>query len=153
MRRKRGSYAVDLAGMHATCEGNYARLLQLFPDYETANSREFVLRDGLRVRLDVEERCRYTTFITVCQQGVGSPWLIAPRFDLRAYHDARMVEVSSFQHQRRIAARYDYPNEKMFARDEKVQQNQFLADWLAHCLQEGRSSENLLVPGGIIDSP
>ena len=154
MKTTPGRYSVDLAGMHATCESNYARLLQLFPDYETRNHREFALADGTRVRVDVVERCRYTTLMTVQQQGNKSPWLIAPRFDLRAYHDARMVEVSSFQYRGRIAARYEYPNGNMHARDEKSQQNQFLAEWLAYCLQAGHSTDDLVLPvAGTVSTP
>ncbi|MEP5765456.1 MAG: DUF1249 domain-containing protein [Halieaceae bacterium] len=144
MSRSSIRYSVDLAAMHATCESNYARLLQLFPDYETTNSREFSLADGQRVRIDVVERCRYTTLMKVCQQttqqGAGESWLASPRFDLRAYHDARMVEVTAFQSQRLIAGRYDYPNDNMHAPDEKAQQNLFLAEWLSHCIAHGCSS-------------
>ena len=57
--------------------------------------------------------------------------------EVRAYHDARMLEVGMFQSHRRVAARYDYPNARMFAQDEKYQQIRFLADWLEHCLQNG----------------
>lgn len=131
-------YSVDLAALHATCESNYARLMQLFPDYETANHREFELASGARVRIDVVERCRYTTLLKVCQQG-GEGWLSAPRFELRAYHDARMVEVAAFQAQRHIKGRYSYPNADMHAPDEKAQQNMFLAEWLGHCLAQGQN--------------
>ena len=143
-------YSVDIAALHATCESNYARLLQLFPDYETANTREFLLGGGERVRIDVVERCRYTTLMKICQQGGDSAgWLMPPRFDLRAYHDARMVEVTAFQSQRRVEARYDYPNAGMHAPDEKAQQNVFLAEWLSHCIEQGCSPLDLppLVPG------
>lgn len=141
--RNKEHYSVDLAMLHATCESNYRRLLQLFPDYETSNSREFLLDGDLRVRIDVVERCRYTTLMRVQQQGSCSPWLFAPCFDLRAYHDASMVEVTGFQSQRRIAARYEYPNNRMHAPDEKSQQNLFLAEWLEYCLAEGHSSHPL----------
>ena len=147
MKHNRGRYSVDLAGLHATCESNYRRLLQLFPDYETCNTREFALGAGLRVRIDVVERCRYTTLLQVNQHGDSSPWLAAPRFDLRAYHDACMVEVTAFQSRRRVEARYEYPNSDMYARDEKAQQNLFLAEWLAYCLAEGASTEPLLAAG------
>ena len=96
MSQRRGKYSVNLAAMHANCESNYARLLQLFPDYESSNSREFHLHDGSRVRIEVVERCRYTTLLHVQQHGKGNALLRSPRFDLRAYHDARMVEVTSF---------------------------------------------------------
>ena len=139
MSRSSLRYSVDLAGLHATCEANYARLIQLFPDYETANQREFGLATGERIRIDVVERCRYTTLMRVCQQG-GDIWLEAPRFEFRAYHDARMVEVTGFQSRRRVEPRYDYPNPDMYAPDEKAQQNVFLAEWLRHCLTQGQAA-------------
>jgi uncharacterized protein YqiB (DUF1249 family) len=151
--RKHKNYSVNLAAMHATCESNYARLMQLFPDYETSNTREFHLQDGVRVHIDVVERCRYTTFMRVQQRGSGSTWLLAPRFDLRAYHDARMAEVTGFQAQRQVAARYEYPNPLMHARDEKSQQNLFLAEWLSYCLQRGHSCVDVPVPvQGAVDA-
>jgi uncharacterized protein YqiB (DUF1249 family) len=136
-------YSIDLVSLHATCESNYARLLRLFPDYETANYREFQLSGGQRVRIDVVERCRYTTLMKVCQHGSPANWMTPPRFDLRVYHDARMVEVTAFQSRQRVDARYEYPNPAMLARDEKAQQNQFLSDWLSHCLAQGRATGDL----------
>lgn len=143
MGRSSCRYSVDLAALHATCESNYARLLQLFPEYETSNYRAFQLPQGQRVRIDVVERCRYTTLMKVSQQGSCHDWLSTPSFDLRVYHDARMVEVTAFQARRGIEPRYDYPNPEMHARDEKAQQNLFLSEWLSHCLQQGRCDGQL----------
>lgn len=145
-------YSVDLAGLHATCESNYAKLTQLFPDYETRNTREFELPTGERVRIDVVERCRYTTLLKVCQKG-GEGWLASPRFDLRAYHDARMVEVTRFQSARQVKARYEYPNDDMLMPDEKAQQNVFLAEWLSHCIAQGHALLDLQsVTAGTVDA-
>ncbi len=151
MGRSQPNYSVNLSVLHATCDSNYVRLLQLFPDYESRNYREFQLGGGERVRLDVIERCRYTTTLKVRQQGGNSEWLNAPQFEVRVYHDARMAEVISFQSQRRASARNDYPNPDMHARDEKTQQNLFLAEWLSHCLAHGCSDEGLPVarPGAV----
>ncbi|MCX2979900.1 DUF1249 domain-containing protein [Halieaceae bacterium IMCC14734] len=152
LKQKRERYSVDLSGLHATCESNYRRLLQLFPDYETTNTRDFLLNGGQRVRLDVIERCRYTTLFKIDQPAAAEPWLLSARFELRAYHDAKMVEVSAFQSQRQIAPRYEYPNPGMLARDEKAQLNQFLAEWFAHCLAQGHSAELLTgLAGGADD--
>lgn len=128
------AYRVDLSGLHALCEANYARLLRLFPDYETANSRQLVVGSA-RVTLEVTERCRYTTFmrITQSQSQVESAMLGFLRIEVRAYHDARMLEVSMFQSHHQISARYEYPNKAMYQQDEKLQQNNFLAEWLGHC--------------------
>jgi len=51
--------------------------------------------------------------------------------------------VGAFQSHRRVEGRYEYPNNRMYQQDEKRQQNHFLADWLEHCLENGRSSTPL----------
>jgi len=142
---KKKQFKLDLAELHAVCEANYARLLRLFPDYENCNARDFVVGTA-RVRLEVIERCRYTTIFHLHQQHAEARWLGRLRVEVRAYHDASMLEVGMFQSHRQIAARYQYPNDKMFQQDEKSQQNRFLADWLEHCLQNGRTSLDLRAP-------
>ena len=144
---KKKQFKLDLRELHALCEANYARLLQLFPDYETSNSREFLVGSA-RVRLDVVERCRYTTIFHLHQQHAEPRWLGQLRVEVRAYHDAGMLEVGMFQSHRRVAVRYQYPNQHMYQQDEKSQQNRFLADWLEHCLQNGHASESVAAPGG-----
>jgi len=132
-------YKVDLTSLHGVCEANYARFMRLFPDYETCNTREFAVGQA-RIQLDVVERCRYTTIFRVWQQGGDSYWLGGLKLEVRLYHDARMAEVGMFQSHRRIDGRYQYPNTQMYQQDEKCQQNQFLADWLEHCLHNGLST-------------
>ncbi len=138
-------YKVDLAGLHAVCEANYARLMLLFPDYETSNSREFSCGDA-RIRLEVVERARYTTIFRLYQQHLAAEWLGHLKIEVRAYHDAGMLEVGVFQSHERIEARYQYPNAKMHQQDEKAQQNRFLADWLDYCLENGRAQVDLPAP-------
>ena len=53
------------------------------------------------------------------------------------YHDARMAEVVSAEHARRLRSIYPYPNEAMHQPDEKAQLNLFLGEWLSHCLACG----------------
>jgi uncharacterized protein YqiB (DUF1249 family) len=140
---------MDLVGLHAACEANYARLLRLFPDYEQSNLREFELGDG-RVRMEVLERSRYTTFFRLFQYHSDSRWLESLKVDVRAYHDAGMLEVGTFQSHRQVKPRYSYPNPGMYQQDEKCQQNQFLAEWLQHCLQHGFTSQApALGPAGL----
>jgi len=135
-------FKLDLKALHAICDANYVRVLRLFPEYETCNTRELVV-GGAFVRLEVIERCRYTTIFRLLQDQAESRWLGRLRIEVRAYHDAGMLEVGMFQSHRRIAARYEYPNDSMFQQDEKYQQNRFLADWLEHCLNNGRSALDL----------
>jgi uncharacterized protein YqiB (DUF1249 family) len=159
--RRKGRYRVDLRALHALCEANYARLLRLFPDYEGCNTRRFSLHHA-RIQIDVLERSRYTTLFRVqsCRDShpaaadasgagsrpvndgdrdSGSLWLSPLRMEVRAYHDAGMLEVVSFQREGRVEGRYSYPNDAMHQEDEKRQQNAFLADWLAHCLHHGEA--------------
>ncbi|MEH6568249.1 MAG: DUF1249 domain-containing protein [Halioglobus sp.] len=136
---RKKSYKLNLSDLHAVCEANYVRLLRLFPDYETSNSREFMVGSA-KVRIEVVERCRYTTFFRIHQYQCESPLLGDLRIDVRAYHDARMLEVGTFQSRGQIAPRYAYPNEDMYQQDEKSQQNRFLADWLEHCHHSGHVS-------------
>ena len=144
-RVRKKPFKLDLQELHAICDANYLRLLRLFPDYETTNARDLTVGSA-RVRLEVVERCRYTTMFRLHQQRADSRWLGALRIEVRAYHDARMLEVGMFQSHRRVAVRYDYPNARMFAQDEKYQQNRFLADWLEHCLENGRAHFELSLP-------
>ena len=147
-RAKKKPFKLDLAEMHAVCEANYARMLRLFPDYENTNNRHFAVGDA-KVSLEVVERCRYTTIFHLHQQHAQDAWLGRLRVEVRAYHDAGMLEVGMFQSHRRIAARYQYPNERMHQQDEKSQQNRFLADWLEHCLQNGRATVGLRTVTGL----
>lgn len=141
IRKRR--YKLNLSELHGVCEGNYVRLLRLFPDYETCNSREFTLGSS-RVSFEVMERCRYTTFIRLHQRQSGDPLLGQLLIEVRAYHDARMLEVGVFQSHRSVNARYAYPNQEMYQQDEKSQQNRFLADWLEHCLLNGQTSSPVI---------
>lgn len=149
----KGRYKVDLQSLHALCEANYARLLRLFPDYESCNARRFALKSA-RVQIDVIERSRYTTLFHLQSFRPASsedqPSLLLPplRIDARAYHDAGMLEVVAFQSERRVAGRYTYPNRNMHQEDEKLQQNEFLAEWLTHCLRHGEADISGLLPLG-----
>ncbi|MFT4614416.1 MAG: hypothetical protein ACI9NT_001561 [Bacteroidia bacterium] len=144
-KRNKQSVKLDLQELHGVCEANYARLMCLYPDYESCNTRSLLVGSA-KVRLDVLERARYTTIFQLNQWHAGSRWLGRLRVELRTYHDASMVEVGMFQSHRRIAGRYSYPNEHMFQQDEKFQQNRFLADWLDHCLQNGRLGVDVTAP-------
>ena len=78
----RERYRVDLAGLQATCEANYLRLMRLLPDMrEVQSQRRVALSEGERLlgvlALEVIEACPYTTTLQVRQE-LGLPWLPAP---------------------------------------------------------------------------
>lgn len=138
MNRAKARYRTDLVSLHTLCETNYARLLRLFPNYETCNERHLAV-GNTHISISVTERSRFTTFFTLSQLS-GNQWLGSMRTSLRCYHDARMVEVVRFQSHKPVSARYHYPNDDMHQPDEKYQQNQFLTDWLNWCLEHGLNS-------------
>lgn len=146
----RRRYVPDLQEMAALCEANYLRLLKLLPD--NVQQREFMLGNhNRRVRLTVEEDHRYTTMLTVEQEGYSPAWLQPQSMQVRLYHDAGMAEVLGYQRQQRFAGRYEYPNPAMRVPDEKVQLNRFLAEWLDHCLKYGQSLPTLTFVNEIPD--
>ena len=145
MRKRK--YTVDLAGQQAECEANYARIMQLLPDMNTVDRREFgvdvVGVSPARFQITVKERCKYTTMLDISQLDYQlHSTTPAPYFSLRVYHDARMAEVVAYNSHHRLLPHYDYPNDKMYQRDEKAQLNTFLGEWLRHCLKYGHSLDD-----------
>jgi len=153
----RRRYRVDLAGHIACCEGNYARLLKLLPNLAEGDSWNFDLEISPQHRwktdIQVVDRARYTTTLEIDQQELflnagtrawGDKQLL---LQVRLYHDAHMAEVLAWSRHKRLAARYDYPNSKMYLADEKAQCNLFLSEWLDNSLQYGLSRQALNLPG------
>ena len=141
MNLLRERYRVDLVELQAACEANYARLMRLLPHMrEHSQSRRVALSQGEHLlgvlALDVLESCPYTTTLRVRQEH-SLPWLPVPHLEVQVYHDARMAEVVSAEHTRRLRSIYPYPNEAMHQPDEKAQLNLFLGEWLSHCLACG----------------
>ena len=137
----RDRYRVDLIGLQAACEANYARLMRLLPDMRgLVGSRRVALSQGEQMlgvlALEVTESCPYTTTLQVRQE-LSLPWLPLPHMEVRVYHDARMAEVIGAEHARRFRSIYPYPNDAMHQPDEKAQLNVFLGEWLSHCLTCG----------------
>jgi hypothetical protein len=131
----------------ADCDANYHRLMRLMPDMDHSDCREFHIswRNHLAVvRLCVDERFKYTTTLCVMQEFGNISWLQMPTLVVRLYHDARMAEVICRKKRRQLRGRYPYPNEQMHHPDEKAQLNQYLGEWLSHCLAHGHTTDNLV---------
>lgn len=149
----RARYVPDLCRLGALCEANYLRMEQLTRLADGASPVQFELRRGERylgrVCFRRIQESRYTdTWMLEQLHNVGR-WLNNPRMTVRRYHDARMVEVISCFRHHRVEPVRDYPNRFMHHRDEKVQINAFLADWLGFCLRHGHvpDSEPLWLAG------
>lgn len=141
-------YVPDLKKMAAACEGNYIRLNKLLPEFELGYEKSFLISGDsvidnpahqARIIIKVIESFTYTSTVEVIQQGLCPEWIQPPSMAVRLYHDARSAEVISYQNQKRIHGKYQYPNPQMRMPDEKAQLNQFLAEWLTHCLKHGHA--------------
>lgn len=136
-------YKIDLPRQQAECSHNYARLLKLLPDFETTQCWQVELDSG-RMNIEVVERARYTTTLSLCQQqSTLDSWSAPLQLTVRLYHDADMAEVVAWHSHRQIQPRYDYPNRDMYHEDEKSQLNHFLGDWLSHSLSCGRAIDSV----------
>ncbi|MCV6588071.1 MAG: DUF1249 domain-containing protein [Marinobacterium sp.] len=140
----KSKYVPDLTRQMAQCESNYMRLLRLMPDFDDCDERAFqvsVQEHSVRVTLRVDERFAYTSTVEISQQHEhDSRWLQAPALLVRLYHDAGMAEVVCVR-RRQMAGVYPYPNPLMHQPDEKAQLNDYLAEWLGHCLSHGHLIE------------
>jgi uncharacterized protein YqiB (DUF1249 family) len=132
-------YTPDLNRLMAQCERNYLRLQQLVPQLQRLSDAAYSYPDGVSgLELRVLERSRYTTVLMLSQAVLhGATSVAGPRMQIRVYHDARLAEVLSYQGRARLQPRYPYPNPEMMHPDEKQQLNQFLGEWLEHCLARG----------------
>jgi len=120
-------------------EANFRKLARVVPallELETAVTVQNA--NGMQLSLRILETSKYTkTFSLHLQHSVEQLWLPGLHMKIRNYYDANVSEVLAFQHKHRLSARYNYPNCDMFQRNEKWQINQFLGEWLDHCLRTG----------------
>lgn len=139
-------YQVDFPAHMAECEANYLRIGKLIPALANQDGCSFgvMLPNGSSARVDIQvvERCRYTTTLSVVQEGLLD-WVKAHQMTVRIYHDAQMAEVIACQKGRHFLPAYDYPNKKMYHEDEKIQLNRFLGEWLANCLDFGHTLDEI----------
>lgn len=143
-------YKVDFPMHMAQCEANYWLLQKLMPGRETRDSWDFAVERAegrWEMRIKITERMRYTTTVHVYRQDDDNcAWLRSPHLTVRLYHDANLAEVLAFEGHRKVEAKYQYPNQKMYQADEKAQFNRFLGEWLLHCLEHGHSLHPLSLP-------
>lgn len=150
----KAKYVPDLTKQMAICEANYARLLKLLPDFDNCQQCEIFVDLGevqSKVSIEVSERFKFTTTLLVSQGMLNEKMdaklqqLMTPQLQVRMYHDARMAEVISLANRAQLKGRYSYPNKDMHQVDEKLQLNDYLAQWLTHCLNHGYQNHDTLL--------
>ncbi|MCF6229554.1 MAG: DUF1249 domain-containing protein [Gammaproteobacteria bacterium] len=117
-------------------EANYNLLQQLLGCLDNmAAHYHFDLVGGSTLHIEIKERHRYTTILTLA---LKLPHLAAFNTDLnieaRLYHDARVVEASHYQGHGRFAVQSHMPNRQGYHLDEKQQANKMLQEALRYSL-------------------
>ena len=130
-------YVPKLANMHQVCEVNYGRLLRLLPDCDTEDLQyQFQVNVSLSYTIKIIECSRYTSTLEMSQKSQMGYEFLRPVVQVRLYHDAKMAEVISAQNIGSLKPSYQYPNTKMYQKNEKEMVNLFLAEWLQFCLTQ-----------------
>jgi uncharacterized protein YqiB (DUF1249 family) len=130
-------YVPKLANMHQVCEINYGRLLKLLPDCDTEDLQyQFKVNASLLYTIKIIQCSRYTSTLEMSQKSQMGYEFLRPVVQVRLYHDAKMAEVISAQNIGSLKPSYQYPNTKMYQKNEKEMVNVFLAEWLQFCLTQ-----------------
>jgi uncharacterized protein YqiB (DUF1249 family) len=130
-------YVPKVANMHKVCEVNYGRLLRLLPDCDTQDLQyQFEVNMGLIYTIKIINCSRYTSTLEMSQKSQMGFEFLRPVVQVRLYHDAKMAEVISAQNIGSLKPSYQYPNIKMYQKNEKEMVNLFLAEWLQFCLTQ-----------------
>ena len=138
----------------AECDANYLRIRKVMPFMDSQDERAFSIELAgvlVRVKFIIKDRSRYTSVVSIEPDNgfdldETGMWEMGP-ISVRLYHDARTAEVIEIQKQRRFDPVYKYPNRKMRARDEKVQINKYLGEFLGSCLTNGIVEQAMFPPG------
>ena len=146
----RKKYVPNLQKLQGICSRNYGLLIRLLPiEYESEHCWDIEINESLQFHLQVESKTPYTETMRITQRNLVVPKYMATEIEFRVYHDAQMVEVISFQKQTRFRQNYAYPNPLLRQRDEKVQVNALLKDWLnlvSHQQEKLTGESRLLTP-------
>jgi uncharacterized protein YqiB (DUF1249 family) len=130
-------YVPKLANMHKVCEVNYGRLLRLLPDCDTEDLEyQFRVNASLLYTIKIIDCSRYTSTLEMSQKSQVEYEFLRPVVQVRLYHDAKMAEVISAQNIGSLQPSYQYPNTKMYQKNEKEMVNLFLAEWVQFCLTQ-----------------
>jgi uncharacterized protein YqiB (DUF1249 family) len=127
-------------------QGEIYRQLQLLVPDAAAHHDFFCssVSGSPTLRMDILERHPYTHFLrlTYLFDEGGKPEL-APDAHIRLYQDARLAEVTAFNHDQgcRRSAHPWYPHRQLFQR--AWRQNLALDKWLGYLLQQGHSFETM----------
>ncbi|MGG7092265.1 DUF1249 domain-containing protein [Shewanella indica] len=123
-------YQPDVSRFLALCGRNYGHIQRWLPDEGQVGESWQVEGDFGCLDVELLENTRYTQLVSISRH-VGKGGLVpVPKVTVRIYHDAKLAEVLSSRQIYQLRPVYDYPNLRMYHRDEKYQVNAFLEELL-----------------------
>ena len=127
-------YIPDLQALHSLAERNYAALQTLaWARARKARSANYSSAINLDSEFRKKSSARYTTDIAIEQLEPHGHAFVRAAFIVRLYHDARMAEIVDCQGVEGLTAIQTVHERPGQGRDEKLQLNLHLADWLKLC--------------------
>lgn len=124
------SYRPNVSQFLALCSRNYIHILRCMPyDLDLDEECQLTFDTGV-LNIKVLENTKYTQLIEIYRDAIASEFVDTPKVIVRVYHDAKLAEVLTSQQIYRLRPVYDYPNLRMYHRDEKYQVNAFLEELL-----------------------
>lgn len=133
-------------GLMDLYEKNYALLCRLIPDQDKIPIKTESRVDGSpTLYLHIEERCKYTTMLSITYYFKGSEGnkIADPDLQVRIYHDARQAEAMSCNKTGLLTGKTEQTTIKELgdiARsmiENKWENNLFLEKWLKYTLAQG----------------
>lgn len=144
-------------GLMDLYENNYVLISRLIPDLNKMPTKtDSSVVGSPRLYLNIEERCKYTTMLSITYsfEGLEGNKIADPDLHIRIYHDARQAEAISGIKKRVVSAKTEqismntlWNNDQSMI-DCKWRINLFLEKWLKYSLVQGHKfcPENEIKP-------
>jgi uncharacterized protein YqiB (DUF1249 family) len=128
-------------GLMELYERNYIQLRRMIPDLDAVPRQACsVLPGALDLHLDILERCKYTTTLSLTYYFEDAEGRFpAPEIQVRIYHDAQLAEVISCGRRHGVRHREFDRFRTDASLDRKWRFNRFLQKWLAYSLRQGHA--------------
>lgn len=128
----------------ALYETNYRRLNRLIPNLKAIKLNKIIDLPISKLSIRIIEQYKYTSLIVLHQSLITTfTQLSVINMELRACHDACVIEVIAYQGESPIQSALTYPNKQMLQRDEKKQLNLLLKEILESALKNEFSTDHL----------
>jgi uncharacterized protein YqiB (DUF1249 family) len=121
-------YKPSISELMQVGEENYRLIQQLVPNLKTcSNCIQLLKEHPVPLELDILEQTKYTTLFLLTHR-INSTSRV-PNATLRAYHDARQLELIDLKSQvYNVSYAYEAP-----ALEDKIKANRFINRWLHYC--------------------